>query len=370
MTFELNMLGLFNFITIVYCFITGLVLICFYPKRDRHDILFGFFLVFLSLGYSISLVKITNIFILFPHLYSVYYPFLGLAGCFIYLFILSKTEVNNNIKKRSWIVFLGPIFLMILVIPLIVKTAAEKKEIVFNIINFHHFSDYEWFIYAVSMIFLWIVLLINNLRIKKYQIHLEETYSTIKSISLINISKTLLIFLCIMTLNLISTLIVLPLNYAGLFITYQLPLILTNIFLLFASLFGILRMYKSSPKLKKKIVKTEYNLLKEKFNILSEEMDKKQYFLDPELTLPKLADQICFYRNELSEVINKYNGTNFYWYINQLRVDFFIQKYKEVNNKFTIVDIAFMSGFNSKSSFYKVFKAIMNKSPKEYMKSL
>lgn len=58
-------------------------------------------------------------------------------------------------------------------------------------------------------------------------------------------------------------------------------------------------------------------------------------------------------------------------YLNILRVDDFKQQLKEPSNKsYTMVSIAEKCGFNSKTSFYRVFKSITNMTPSEYKKSL
>ncbi len=56
-------------------------------------------------------------------------------------------------------------------------------------------------------------------------------------------------------------------------------------------------------------------------------------------------------------------------YLNVLRVEDFKQQLKDTSNtNYTMVSIAEQCGFNSKTSFYRVFKSITNMTPSEYIK--
>lgn len=56
-------------------------------------------------------------------------------------------------------------------------------------------------------------------------------------------------------------------------------------------------------------------------------------------------------------------------YLNVLRVEDFKQQLKDASNtNYTMVSIAEQCGFNSKTSFYRVFKSITNMTPSEYIK--
>jgi len=99
-------------------------------------------------------------------------------------------------------------------------------------------------------------------------------------------------------------------------------------------------------------------------------LDNKPY-LNPELTLVDLATQINMSRNELSALINNVVGSNFYLFVNGYRIDHvkqLIQKDKQMH--FTILALAYDSGFNSKSTFNALFKKATGLTPSEYRKTL
>ncbi|SMO40481.1 transcriptional regulator, AraC family [Saccharicrinis carchari] len=93
-------------------------------------------------------------------------------------------------------------------------------------------------------------------------------------------------------------------------------------------------------------------------------------YLEPDLTLPKLAKSLNVPHHHLSQVINEVYGQNFFDFINKYRVE-------EVKNKivdpqfdnYSLLGIAFESGFNSKSAFNRVFKKFTGKTPSEFRNS-
>lgn len=105
-------------------------------------------------------------------------------------------------------------------------------------------------------------------------------------------------------------------------------------------------------------------------NLLTNEIENKKLFTNPELTLVELSEILNVHPNHLSQVINTFEERNFYDYINSKRIEHFIELLsKSENKKYTILSLAFESGFNSKSSFNKYFKKVTNQTPTEYLNS-
>ncbi|NNG10205.1 MAG: helix-turn-helix transcriptional regulator [Arenibacter sp.] len=70
-------------------------------------------------------------------------------------------------------------------------------------------------------------------------------------------------------------------------------------------------------------------------------------------------------------LFDKVGGTSLTNYLNYLRVEEFKRLLKDPNNEaYTMMYLAEKSGFSSKTSFYRVFKAVTNRTPSEYKKSL
>lgn len=100
---------------------------------------------------------------------------------------------------------------------------------------------------------------------------------------------------------------------------------------------------------------------------LEEYMIAHKPYLDSELNLKQLADQLNIPPHQLSQVINQQFSKNFYDYINAFRVKEVKSRIKNPKyNNITLLGIGMDSGFNSKASFNNVFKKFTGKSPSEY----
>lgn len=94
-------------------------------------------------------------------------------------------------------------------------------------------------------------------------------------------------------------------------------------------------------------------------------------FLQFNLTLSELASQIGFKDRQLSEYINTYCYTTFQDYLNGYRINEAKQLIQEsINSRKTMLEIAYESGFNSKSAFNFAFKKHSRTTPTRYKKSL
>ena len=73
----------------------------------------------------------------------------------------------------------------------------------------------------------------------------------------------------------------------------------------------------------------------------------------------------------LSQVINEQLGVNFFNFVNQYRVEEFKERLADPSNRnFSLLGIAFDSGFNSKSTFNRIFRNTTGLTPSRYRESL
>jgi len=99
--------------------------------------------------------------------------------------------------------------------------------------------------------------------------------------------------------------------------------------------------------------------------------EKEKPFLNPELSLPELADSLEVSRNQLSSVINKIHKKNFYEFVNQFRVDEVKKLMEDPKNKhLKLISLAYDAGFNSKASYYRIFKQLTEMTPTQYLETL
>jgi AraC-like DNA-binding protein len=107
-----------------------------------------------------------------------------------------------------------------------------------------------------------------------------------------------------------------------------------------------------------------YQLKLEKF------MYEHKPYLDPELTMEKLSELTRIKKLQLSHTLNKAFNKNFFTFIKEYRIHHVEAELKNKSNRErTIMDVAYMSGFNSKTAFHRAFKEVTDKTPTEYLEN-
>jgi TolB-like protein/AraC-like DNA-binding protein/Tfp pilus assembly protein PilF len=98
-------------------------------------------------------------------------------------------------------------------------------------------------------------------------------------------------------------------------------------------------------------------------------MTNEAPYLNADLSLRSLANQLNILPNKLSWLLNNSIGKNFNEFINHYRIEKFKKTAKDPMSKnFTIMGIAYDCGFNSKTVFNTYFKKETGLTPKEYLK--
>ncbi|PKG43635.1 helix-turn-helix domain-containing protein, partial [Psychroflexus sp. MES1-P1E] len=104
---------------------------------------------------------------------------------------------------------------------------------------------------------------------------------------------------------------------------------------------------------------------------LKEQIATNLFYLNSELTLKSLADSLNIHPNILSKIINEGLDKNFSDFINEYRINAFIDKLdSDKYDNITLLGISFECGFNSKTTFNRVFKNIKGITPLNYKKSI
>ena len=91
------------------------------------------------------------------------------------------------------------------------------------------------------------------------------------------------------------------------------------------------------------------------------------YYQDPELSLTSLAEKLGMNTHELSRIVNIALKKSFNDFVNEYRVSEVARKMQDpAYDRITLLGIAYESGFNSKTTFHRIFKEMTGKSPAEY----
>jgi AraC-like DNA-binding protein len=108
--------------------------------------------------------------------------------------------------------------------------------------------------------------------------------------------------------------------------------------------------------------------LKQNIDLIHHVMDVEKIYLDKSLSLADVSTITQLSENKLSQTFSQGLNTNFYDFVNQYRIE---EAKKRLRNPlyahFKIQSIAEDSGFNSKASFYRIFKKECKMTPSEYM---
>ncbi|THU40140.1 AraC family transcriptional regulator [Niastella caeni] len=116
-----------------------------------------------------------------------------------------------------------------------------------------------------------------------------------------------------------------------------------------------------------------YYLSEEQFRKYADKLGaillEQQVYLNPELSLNHLSENLGIPAYQVSEIINRHYEVSFFDLINQFRVNEVKKRLADpAYNHFSVLAISMDCGFNSKSSFNNAFKKITGTTPSEYRK--
>lgn len=299
-------------------------------------------------------------------------PYSFIFGPSMFLYIAYLTAKINTFT-RKYLLLYAP-FLIILIINIILYMIINKPElpqvlIIINMIINGGGLFFEGIFYIMSLFILY-----------KYINRLKEFFSDIDALKLSFIRTMLFVLIFVIfsiflsfisghnrqeyeLLDVIAVLVSMGFVFGIAFFALLQPETFNKIYLINEAL--LQEDETSKPRYKKfrlPEIKEE-----EIANQLIQYMSEKKPYVDEELTLQSLADQLSLSTHHLSMILNLHFRQNFYNFINSYRIDEVKQKLSNPDyNDYNILTIAFNSGFNSKSTFNSMFKKFTGISPKEY----
>jgi len=129
--------------------------------------------------------------------------------------------------------------------------------------------------------------------------------------------------------------------------------------------------FSPNPESIPQVKKEEEKVSAEDIEKLKSHMELEKPYLNPDLNLSDLSDELQINRAELSKIINSGFNKNFNDFINEYRVNTFKEKLNLGEHKqLSLLGIAYDCGFNSKATFNRVFKKITQISPTEFLNSI
>lgn len=116
------------------------------------------------------------------------------------------------------------------------------------------------------------------------------------------------------------------------------------------------------PSNEKTNSKTEIDILK-----VLNQFKEKEIYLKADLSLQEASYELCIAKYKLSNYIKLGGYDNFYDFINQLRINKSKLLLENIQPNHSIDSIVNEAGFNSRATFYRVFKEYCGMTPTEYI---
>lgn len=109
----------------------------------------------------------------------------------------------------------------------------------------------------------------------------------------------------------------------------------------------------------------------EYFNQIIQFLKNNRIYTNPSLGLQDIGDKLSISPNYVSKIVNTQANVSFTDLVNQHRHEMVKEMLQDPNfENYKIMAIALEAGFNSKSNFYKYFKAVEGMTPTDYRKKL
>ena len=223
------------------------------------------------------------------------------------------------------------------------------------------FSKWIRVIYAIACFVL----------ISRYGIRLQDKHSNMEKAHISWLRALVVGFMIVMSLEIIllsAKIITLEhVIYSNIGLTgYYATFLLVNL-LVFTAIrfFGMFEQVNEQETTKKST--EEFLIDIEQAELIDRKIKQGQLYMDPDITLDSLAETLEMMPRDLSLIINRHFGANFYTFINSYRIEEAKKILKDpAQRNTTITDIYLAVGFNSKSDFYTFFKKLEGITPTKY----
>jgi AraC-like DNA-binding protein len=309
----------------------------------------------------------------YPHLIGITAPLPLLYGPLLYLYVSHSLKNEKRLSKFDYLHFIPTVFSYAYLSRFyFFYSAAEKR-----MIDSGEMDDFQTF----SIILLGGIILsgiaysiIAYRQLNKYTILIDNNFSNSESINL-NWLKSLIWGVGI--LFLVITVLVITKDLLGIDFAFNPDIIIYSTMILGILLLGYFGIRHQNIFTDNIIVETTSKESYYKSGLKEDQakmihhrllqiMEKEKPYLKPKLSLTNLAYLVDTSPNHLSQIINQFEQQNFNDFVNQYRVEEFIHLATE-NDQYSYLALALEAGFNSKSTFNKLFKKQKGMTPSQFL---
>lgn len=363
-------------------------LVFFLKRKTFSDYLLASWLIFIAIHMVIEYMQFYNYEhdYPWPWLISINFSFPAFHPVFIFLYILSYVRPDR--KHFKLLYHAGPLIVLNLIL---LKTfylkPAEEKMASFNFAidgSGYYNREIELSFYLVISVIL-AYLMASYWLLRKHTINVRNHFSTLEGVDL----RWLRVVLYSTGIILIAAIILEWLSNNSDLISPLFSSTIIFIFILLAICYiGIHGIRQSEifidspawideerhapPPIKEDSLSgagiiSHGRVDDEKYERLIRFMEDEKPYLDFELNLPGLSRKLGFRSHYLSQLINQKSRKNFFDFVNTYRVNEFKRRARQPDSRlFTIMSLANDCGFNSKTTFNRVFKNHTGYTPSEF----
>ena len=341
-------------------------LLLFSPKNKQANRLLGLLLLAITGWVLDAFFRVSNLYAQNAHLYflPIYYSFA--FGPLLWFYVQAITNSSFRFRLRYLLHFI-PVFAQALFYWIVVFQSYSAKYYIWFNVHMPYTYRVE---YDGTWLSLVIYLILSLLIVRDYQKWLNNNYSDVtrKMLNWLKVCLFLLILICICWLFeafLRDT--------KNLYYKYDFS---TGLLCLVVYILGAYSYRQSSLQLSyaphTEVVAIPTAAVTPDDTIMARvalAMQKDKLYLNAELTLAELAKHLNLPGKIVSANINASFGKPFNTYINSFRVEEIKRRLAGIDaEKLTLLGIAYECGFNSKTSFNRIFKEFTGLSPSEYLK--
>lgn len=374
----------FNLNPVNFLIISGLIQnfilagILFFKQGDRQlaNRFLSLTIVIVNVHLTYLMVLDTNLDNLFPFLLWLPYSFLAATGPMIFFYTKALTDVDFSISKINGKHFI-PVAVEIGLQVIMIVQSIQGNEMFYNT-SLYFYVTPLLYIFAAGSIFCYLRRSLET--INNHEAWVLRNFSNLKEITLVWLRKLIIyyrllwvawvpfvaIFLLFFRFQLLYLAVVLTL--------YILMLILVYL-TLWIGLEGLGRgklifvKHNEEKTENKNFSRLTRDEIQDHIERINQLMVLEKIYLNENLNLKEFALHLKADPNLISFILNNHLGSNFYDFVNRHRIE-------EVKNKLnnpeckhlSLLGIALESGFNSKTTFNRVFKQVTKTTPTEFQK--
>ena len=334
-------------------------------ERDISDFWLGLLLLVMCTSLITHFIGFANVYD--NNQFLTYFPFeLVFAHApTVYLYVLSLTDSDRELTPRDLLFFVPTALHFVYRFALFLQSMEFKDWWGDSTYNTAIVFVIDIGLYVWNAVFLYL----SFSHYMRYRAWLNDNFSDTEAIKFKWLRNFLLLFLIVFVLEacfgifgLISDLTYIQAFYLKLIFA------LSTYYLAIAGFLRSKRIKVDFRAEEKTVEKQSADGIKENAAKLEKVIAEERPYLDPDITLRKLAKTVGLNSSKLSETINKGFGKNFNDFINEHRIET-VKRLIETTPNSTLLEIAFESGFNSKATFNRSFKKFTGISPGEYVKT-